>query len=233
MKSSFVNRACRKHAMFLVLPALLMAWCHVAAQTQTKFTDLANHTAEQPAIGSLVNQGIMVGVSPTEFNPDAPMTNGDFVVSVQKMFGLTAPAQKTNFTDVPASSAIYSAVQAVAPYLGRQLSCFGCQLGTNFGPDQPASRLMTALTVTNILLMQKKFTLMAPDAAETALQDVSDAAQLQGPVRAYVATALQQNILTLTPQHAIEGLSPMTRANIAVQLDAVQTKFNVPQVRVP
>lgn len=231
MKNSFAISKRPTLASYLLLPTLVLVWC--SAQTPTNFADLANHTAEQPAIGNLVSQGIMRGVSQTEFNPDVPMTNGDFAVSVQKMFGLAAPAQKINFTDVPSSSPIYSAVEAAAPYLGRQIRCFGCQLGTTFGPNEPASRLLAAVTLTNILVAQKKVELMASDAAETVLAGVPDAADLRGPARAYVATALQQGILSLNSDRSIAALSPMTRANIAVQLDAVQKKFNVPQVRVP
>lgn len=233
MKYSFAIRKKLGYATGLLALTLLPACWPVAAQTQANFADLANHTAEQPSIGSLVSQGIMRGVSPTEFNPDANMTNGDFADSVQKMFNLAVPAQKTNFTDVPAGSSIYNAVEAVAPYLGRELICFGCQLGTNFGPNEPASRVVTAVTLVNVLLAQKKVELLTPDAAETALANVSDAAQLRGPARVYVATALQQGVLSLTADHAIAGLSPVTRANIAVQLDSVQKKFNVPLVRVP
>jgi hypothetical protein len=233
VKNSFATRKWRRRAIFLFLPTFLLAWRHVAAQTQTSFADLANHVAEQPAIGSMVNQGIMHGVSPTEFNPDAPMTNSDFAASVQKMFNLPVPAEKTNFTDVPESSAAYNAVEAVAPYLGRQIICFQCQLGTNFGPNEPASRLLAAVAMTNVLLAQKKVTLLTSDAAETALANVPDAATLQGPARVYVATAMQQGILTLTAQHTIDALSPMSRVDTAVQFDAVQKKFNLPLVQVP
>lgn len=232
MKNSCVRKKWSKHASVAAVAALAATLCNVAGQTKTQFTDLSNHVAEQSAIGNLVNQGIMHGVSATEFNPDKPMSRGDFAVSMQKMFGLTTPPHKTNFTDVPASSPIYSAVQAVVPYLGRQLTCFHCQLGTTFGPNQPASRLLTAVTLTNILVARRELALMAPDSAEAVLRGIPDAEQLQGPVRAYVATALQQGILSLTPQHAIEGLSPMTRAATAMQLDTAQKKFNLPRVRV-
>lgn len=245
MNYSFASRNWFRLAISLFLPTLVFAGVHLSAQpqlpTQThlspqiqaNFSDLGDHAAEQPAIGSLVSQGILRGVSPTQFNPDAPMTNGDFAASVQKMFNLPVPAQKVNFTDVPASSPIFNAVESITPFLGRQIVCFGCQLGSNFGPNAPASRLVTAVTIVNVLIAQKKVELMAPDAAEASLANVADEAQLQGPSRVYVATALQQGVLSLTADRAIAGLSPMTRANIAVQLDGVQKKFNVPLVRVP
>lgn len=229
--SCFRNKSPR-YAIAAAVAALVVASCHVAAQTQTQFTDLSGQVAEQSAIKNLVSQGIMHGVSATEFSPNQPLNNGEFAVSIQKMFGLPAPAHKTAFTDVPAGSPVYNAVQAVAPVWGRQLICFHCQLGTTFGPNQPASRLLTAVTLTNILVARRKVALMAPGSAEAVLRGIPDAEQLQGPVRAYVATALQQGILSLTPQHAIEGLLPMTRAATAVQLDTAQKKFNLPRVRV-
>ena len=232
MKNSSDRVRSSRHARY-VLAAVLMVMCSPVSAQTTTFSDLASHATEQPSIGRLVDQGIMQGVSATQFNPDAPMTNGDFAVSVQKMFGLSAPAEKTTFTDVPANSPIYAAVQAVAPYLGRQIQCFGCQLGSTFGPNQPAPRLLAAVTLVNILVSQKKIELVSSAAAETALSGVADAATLRGPVRVYVATAMQQGVLTLTSQHAIAALSPISRADTAVQLDTVQRKFNVPLVRVP
>jgi|SRR5208283_1570031 len=231
MKYFRPNHNCRLPRIrffFLMLMALSIP---VSADGQTAFTDLANHVAEQPAITSMVRQGIMRGVSQTQFDPDASVTRGDFVESMQRMFDLQAPVQKINFQDVSTSSEIYVAVQAVAPFLGRQMRCFGCSLGLTFGPNEPISRLEMAVTLTNILIATNKVALLSPTAAEAALAGVLDTATLRGPVREYVATALQHGVIARTSSNTLAPDLHVTRADLAVQLDGVQKKFNIPQLR--
>src|SRR5438105_3978001 len=103
----------------------------------TMFSDLAHHVEEELAINSMVAQGIMRPISPTKFAPDTPETLGEFAVSTQHMFNLPQPAHPINFSDVPPSSPIYAAVQAMVPYMGRHILCIGCALTTDFLPNQP------------------------------------------------------------------------------------------------
>jgi hypothetical protein len=201
------------------------------ADAQTTFTDLQTHAADRPAISSIVAQGIMHGVSPTQFRPDSAIERGNFAVSMQHMFNLPVPTRKVNFTDVPTSSPIYKAVEAVAPFLGRQMRCFGCALGSTFGPNEPVTRLEMAVTITNILIANKKIALLSPSAAEAALKDMPDTAALRGPVRVYAATALQEGIIARTSSNELAPALQVTRANLAVQLDHIQKKFNIPHVQ--
>jgi hypothetical protein len=81
---------CQSHAFALGAP-----------QTTTSpalvFVDLASHTAAVPAINSMVAQGIMRGVSQTQFAPDAYYSMGEFAVSMQHMFNLAAPCTADQF----------------------------------------------------------------------------------------------------------------------------------------
>jgi len=220
-----LNRCALLGLIALLLPA------SAPAQPKPAFTDLATHVTEQPAINSVVAQGIMKGVTGTQFNPDAANTRGDFVVSMQKMFNLTKPAQTVSFPDVPASSPIYAAVEAVAPYLRRQILCPGCALVENFLPNVPVSRVETAVIMTGILVAQNKVTLLTPAAAETALAPVTDVNTLHGPLRVYVATALQSGVITLPAPNQLQPAAQPTRADTATLLDTVQKKFSLPQVQ--
>jgi hypothetical protein len=218
------------HVLLLALPALLFQTV-ATGQVKPAFTDLAAHVAEQPAINNMVTQGIIRAVSPTQFSPDAPNTRGAFAVSVQHMFNLPKPAQAVTFSDVPSSSSIFTAVQAIAPFQGRQILCSGCALGSTFGPNEPVTRAETAVLLTGILIAQKKVALTSPAEAESALAKVPDANELRGPARLYLATALQSGVITLTSASKLDPASQRTRADTAVLLDSVQKKFAIPQVR--
>jgi hypothetical protein len=193
------------------------------------FSDLAGDPAE-PAINSMVAQGILHPVSPTQFAPHEPLTRGDFVIAIQHMFNLPREAKPINFTDISPGTPLYAALQAVEPYLGRQTLCFGCALGTNFMPDQPITRANVTFTVTRVLTEQKKLQLLTPAEVDSVLERIPDADQLSAPSRAYFATAIKSGISPLGPENRIEPASPVTRSESAVLLDNVQRKFEIPRV---
>jgi hypothetical protein len=204
---------------------------HAVEPGPTAFVDLANHPAAAPAINSMVAQGIMRGVSQTQFAPDASYSLGEFMLSMQHMFKLTAPARPINFPDVPRDSPIYAAVEAVTPFMDRGLFCPGCALGTNFIARQPVMRAVVATILVNILKAENKILLVSPAEAESVLANVSDASSLPPTARTIFATALKSEIIALEPGNNINlGYQP-TRAHTAVLLDAVQKNFNIPPVR--
>jgi hypothetical protein len=215
---------CQSHAFALGAP-----------QTTTSpalvFVDLANHTAAVPAINSMVAQGIMRGVSQTQFAPDAYYSMGEFAVSMQHMFNLPPPAQPINFTDVARGSPIYDAVEAIVPFLGRGLLCPGSAAGSTFVPGQPVVRAWATIVTVNILTAQNTIQLARPAEAESALANVTDAGWLPPEARIIFATALNNEIIGRQPQNEIDLAFEPTRADMAVFLDAIQKKFNIPPVQ--
>ncbi len=195
------------------------------------FTDLGSHTAEQPAISRMVEQGIMRGKSAEQFAPDAAMTRGEFVVALQQMFQLQTPSQRVAVSDVPPGNSLDAAVQAAQPFLGRQLLCFGCALGSNFLPNQPMTQAEQTMALTRVLVAQNKLQLLAPTDAASVLAEVKDAGSLSPPAAPYFATAIKGGVLTLQADKTIGLATPQTRVNVATTLDAVQQKFSIPQVR--
>ncbi len=222
-----------KLSLACTLLGFLAAAPNVAARGAVELNDLAAHALESPAINNMVSQGIMKAAAAGQFAPDATETLGDFVVSVQGMFNLGKPAQATEFGDVLANSSLYDAVQAVAPYMGRQMLCFGCMLGKNLLPEQPISHALAAMIMAQVLVAQKKLTL--PTAAETdaALANVADASQIPPPARPYFAAAVTGGIVTLQPGNRIVLGMAHTRAEVAVLFDGAQKKFSLPQVSQP
>jgi hypothetical protein len=194
------------------------------------FSDLGGHAAEIQSIDSMVAQGILSGVSPTEFAPEAPLTHGDFVIAMLHMFKLPRTAHPTEFSDIPLESPLHGALEAVEPFLGRQLLCFGCALGKNFMPRQAISSAETAFTLVRILTAQNKLQLLSPVEIDSVLAKVSDASQLSRPSRVYFATAIRNGILSLGPDNKMDLTREQTRAGAAVLLDRVQQTFDVPRV---
>lgn len=228
MTSSFSIHTRRLHAGRSTLCALTLLLSCAWAETQAVSAKGAP-AREQPAIARMVKQGIMRGVTPARFDPAGPNARGDFAVSVQKLFDLPAPAHPVDYLDVSPDSPFHAAVQAVSPYLGRQMRCFGCQLTTSLGPNEPVSRLEAVITLTNILVAQNKVALVDAQAAEPLLRQVRGADDSRGPLRLYVATAIQSHILLPTAANSLAPDRPFTRADLAALLDRVQRNFHVPQ----
>jgi hypothetical protein len=222
------------HLRAMLFTYLFGAACFVqntAAQPAPTFSDLPQQAEVRLAITRLTDQGIMTPRSPATFAPAEVSSLGEYLVSVQHMFDLPPPAHPAMFTDVPPTSPYYAAVQATAPYLGRQVLCFTCALSTNLYLDQPISRAQTTVTLVNILVARGSLRLVDEPHAAQILANVSDAAELSPPARLYLATAISANLLPRTPALTLQIAQPQTRADLAVTLDRVQTEFRVPQVR--
>jgi len=196
---------------------------------QPNISDLTAHPAEAPAIHSMVAQGV-IRVVGEKFEPDAPMTRGDLAIATQHLFKLGRPAQIVEFTDIPRTSPLYSAVQSVAPFLGREALCFGCALISKFLPNVAVTRIESAVLLTNILVAHNKFKLLSRAEAERVLANVADAKTLKGPLRMYVATAIRNDILTLPAPNRLDPHMVQSRALTAVMLDRAQNKFAIPTV---
>jgi hypothetical protein len=229
MRHCHVTVRCTK-VIFALLVISPIALAQPRFPVRQEISDLSAHTTEAPAIHSMVTQGIMRTVRTAKFEPDAPTTRGELALSLQHMFNLGRPAKPVEFADIPASSPLYSSVQAVAPFLGRQILCFGCALSLNFLPDEPVSPIEGAVLLTNILLAHKKFNLLSRAEAEPVLATLEDANVLKGPLRIYVATAIRNDVLTLSAPGQLKPNTQYSRAQTAVTLDRVQRKFMFPPV---
>ena len=195
------------------------------------FSDLDKHIAQQPAINNIVAQGIMRPVSVTQFAPDAPVSLGEFAVSLQHMLNLPPPSKTYDFVDVSPDSPIYGAVQAVGPYLGRQALCPGCALQNTFDPYRPLTVGEAAVTLVLILMSQKKLQLLTQGDADRTVANIPGGADLLPPSRLFLGTALKSGLIALTPDGAIKASQQYTRADFAVLLDRTQTHFQIERVR--
>lgn len=229
MRHSSVILCCTE-VLFALFVASTVALPQPRISARPNISDLDAHAGETSAINSMVTQGIMRTADTAKFDPDAPTTRGELAVSMQHMFNLGHPAQTVDFTDIPPSSPLYSAVQAVAPFLGREILCFGCALISKFLPNVPVTRIEGAVLLTNILVAHKKLKLLSRAEAEPVLATLVDAKTLEGPLRIYVATAIRNDVLTLPLSDHLDPHAVHSRAQTAVMLDRVQKKFMLPTV---
>jgi hypothetical protein len=213
-------------AILLITLQQFQATAQTPSPSREKFVDLENHIAAQEAIQRMVSQSIMRPVSPTRFAPDEPVTRGEFSISLQQMFNLPAADKTSHFSDIPTRGALAEAITAVEPFMGRQLLCFGCALGTNFLPNQAVSYTEVIFTLSRILIAQNKMRLPSPSDTDAVLAMVTDANVLSGPSRPYFAAAIKDGVADLQP--AIEPGRVVTRVNLAVLLDKVQKKYSIP-----
>jgi hypothetical protein len=197
------------------------------------FSDLSGHATEQPAIARIVAQGIMGPASPGKFDPDGVVTRGEFALSMQRMFALRPPVNPPAYPDVPPGTPTYLAAAAAGAYLGAQIMCGGCVLSNNFFPDQAVSNGDVTITLVNLLVLRKSIALETPDRAASVLTSVPETDDFSPLAKRFFATAITNGFLALRADNTIDlGLEP-TRAELAVELDNIQQKFDLPKVNTP
>jgi hypothetical protein len=200
----------------------------VIAPAAPALTDLANFPTETPAIQRMVQQGIMSPVLAGTFSPQTPLLRGDFVVSLQKLHGLTVSKQPLKFGDIPTTSSIATAVNATAIYMNPHLLCVGCALPSYFYPNQPITRAAFAVTAVNILAAQGKVTAPSAEALKAVTGSASDYASWPPGAQQHIAIAIENGLLPLDANKAFHPAAAVTRAAGAVALDTIQQRFSIP-----
>lgn len=208
---------------FLLQPAF--------AQNTPEFTDLHGHSMEAAAIKNLVSQGVMSPTAPGKFDPEATMKRGDFAVALQRLFDLPQASKPMKFSDVREGDAIYGAVQAVAPFMDKQVPCPGCDLGSKFEPAKSVSRAQWAITLVRILVAQNKLQLADEAQTNATLSNVPDARDLPKRARPYFATAIQSGVMDRCAGNALELSQLIGRADVAEMLNKIQEQFKIPPAK--
>ena len=179
----------------------------------TNFGDLQNCWARQQ-ITDLLARGVLSGMTPTEFMPDADITRAQFAAMLDGILKLS-PQQGVglSFYDVVPGAWYYDNLSA-AVYAG-WISGYGSGL---FGPDDPVTREQMASMVARTLLMRTAMT--KPDQQETAtiLARFQDQGSIADWARADVALAVQQGIIRGRTGGAFAPQADATRAEAAVMI---------------
>jgi hypothetical protein len=160
-------------------------------------------------------------------NDCAPVLRGPSVTAVQNLFGLQPATSAPAFTDIGPNDPLFAAVQSVAPFLHRQLLCFGCALINKFLPNEPTTRGENTVPIVALLVSRNLITLLSPADADAALAGFADGASVPLPARPAIATALQAGILQPLPGNLIGVDVLQTSADDEAMLARVATMFNL------
>lgn len=117
-----------------------------AASAPATFTDVPPGFWAAPAIAQLAGEGILSGVAPGHFAPEAPITRAELAALLLRIRGDGGAAAGPAFSDVRSGDWFYNAVEAVA---GR-----GWMRGVGsglFAPAAPVTRAAAAVAATAAL----------------------------------------------------------------------------------
>lgn len=216
----------------LALFGFLLGYCSSSYAAQP-LTDISILGSQSDAVVRIVNQGIMTPLSPGLFGPQETDKRRQFAVAVQRMFRL-APLQKAQvFHDVPSTDPDFGAINAVAPFMQAQAFCPGCALSKDFHPDAPISVTQEAVTLSSVLNSRHQVELVSRTNAASVLAPAANLSQIAAPAKVFLATAVQNGIVSLDDLTGTTVGPVATRATTAVMLDAVQQKFKISVVPQP
>lgn len=168
------------------------------------------------------------------FVPDATVTRGELAQALSRLFDLPEHwARPMTFSDMPSNNPLYAAVTSAAPFMSRQIFCQGCALRSDFMPEQPVSRLEATVDVVRVLQARRDLAVLTVPQADGVLGNALNPPGLSAPGRAMVATAIKSGVTPMQPDAVMAAQQGIRRAELAVLLDHVQTKFAVPKVNGP
>jgi hypothetical protein len=153
---------------------------------------------------------------------------GDFAVLMQQRFALPPPKRPIVFPDVSPSDPIYSAVEAVAPFVDPLVLCPGCALSRNFAPNEPITRAIATIALVRILALRGQLQFLSVSQADALLANSPDGKRLPSLARQYFATAISHRIIALRPDNRIDMAAHDTRNEITEVLDRMQTELKPP-----
>ncbi len=175
------------------------------ADDSTGFTDLAGYDWAKDAIVSLNEQGIIQGISETEFAPGSPIKRGDFILLLTRMLSISDPFTE-NFSDVPADSYYYNAIGSARAAGIAQGS------GDTFMPDNSITRQDLIVLAYRAFL---KLGYIEETTDLTALEQFSDRDDIAAYAQVGMASMVEKGII----QGSDGGVNPLgnaTRAEVAV-----------------
>jgi hypothetical protein len=172
----------RSAAMLILIAATVVNFLPESAQALNKTVspNFTERAVQSPPIKNRLSNCIL---EPRSFQckPGLVFTRGDFAVEAQRMFGLAQPRKKIVFPDVPESSPVYAAAQAVGPFMNWRVLCPVCYLSPNFGPDEPISQAQMTVALVRILLATKQVQLLNVPEADAVLDRFPDASNILAP----------------------------------------------------
>ncbi|BAZ14965.1 hypothetical protein NIES4071_68350 [Calothrix sp. NIES-4071] len=185
------------------------------------FSDLTGHWAED-FIRPLVSMNLTSGFADGTFQPDKPMTRGQYAALIAAAFNPVAKRETKEFTDVTKEFWGYSAIKIAAS--GGFVSGFS---DGSFRPNQNVLRLQVIVSLVSGIVLTS--------ATRDNLGLYSDINAVPASARAAVATATANNIVVNYP--SIKQIQPnreATRGEVAAMVYQALVALNrVPKINSP
>lgn len=188
----------------------------LALEYDKTFSDIAGHWA-QSDIELMASKYVVMGMTNTEFAPDAAVTRAMFVTLLARSIGLAeaTPANAT-FTDV-ASTAWYYGYVETAYKAGLALGDNGA--GGRFRPEETVSREeMAAFLVRAMKTAGKTAKDVAAGDVGTLLARFTDAASVSDWARTEVSQAVNEGLIKGRPEGQYNPLGSGSRAEGATMM---------------
>lgn len=203
------NMVLKKIAQVLVVLMIVSMLSPVLAFAA--FDDLSSHWAKKD-IEYLVDQKIIEGVTPTQFEPDRSITRAEFAALVVRSLGLGSVASSADFSDVDAS-AWYADAVSTATYAG----LINGYEDNSFRPAAPVTREEMAAIVIRALTYAEVATTVPASTQKELLSQFKDADQIIW-ARKEIAAALNAKIMNGMTSDTLSPTGTATRAQAATMV---------------
>lgn len=184
----------------------------VTVKLDTEFADMNGHWAES-YVKALYKDGIVTGITDTEFGPDLSMKRCDFVLMLYRAAGSPSVSERSGFTDVP-DSAYYATAVAWA-YAN------GITDGKGEGTFAPSDTLTRQEGFTFLYRALKTLGVSYTDADASQLDRFPDASSVASWAQTPTATLIALGVV----EGSDSGLIPtssLTRAQMAKMLQTAR-----------
>lgn len=189
----------------------------------SRFTDMGEYEWAMDAINELTSEGIIRGISDTEFGPDMEVTRADCTVMLFRVLGNTDVSFTDNFSDVTPDKYYYEEI-GMAKALG---IAYG--VGNNlFNPEGRVLRQDMA-TMTYRVLRDNQILTSIPNTAK-ALNNYADWMQIDFYARDAVAACVENNLMGGYGDGTINPQGHATRIEVALFMQRVKTLIDNHQV---
>ena len=175
--------------------------------TVSGFTDLSGYAWAAPDIRTLAVEGIVDGVSPTQYDPTAPVTREQFAALITRAFHLSS-SSGTTFSDVPVTSWAYQDIKEAGDLIP--------PISSLFHPTDPVAREDVAAALGALLVQTGRMAAVSSPAS--VLNAFKDASAIPSNIRGDVAVSVKARIIEGLPGGYFDPQQSLTRAQAAVVL---------------
>lgn len=194
-------------AMILVLAPFQSETIALTKESNSNpFSDVKPSNSHYNAILSLHADGIITGVSKTEYKPNAIITRGEAAQFIVNALGInTSNITNPGFADVPPTHKNY---EAIAALYGKGV--IGGYTNGNFGPSDSLTRSQIATMLT------RAFSLEEATTTKTKFSDVNKLTDSNA--KKYIQTLVNYNITVGTTPTTFSPNMKLTRGQLATFL---------------